>query len=51
MTYVEAKRKELKTDWPVTEGLTAKTQKQTGRLMNLVPQDGNVPKRLKVGLR
>lgn len=30
MTYVENKRKELKTIWPITEGTTAGTTKQTG---------------------
>lgn len=30
--------KELKTDWPVEEGLTAGTTKQTGRKMNLTPE-------------
>ena len=30
--------KELKTNWPIEEGLTAETQKQTGRVMNLQPQ-------------
>jgi len=33
------KEKELKTDWPITEGLTAGTTKQTGRLMNLMPTE------------
>ena len=28
--------KELKTDWPVEEGLIARTTKQTGRITNLV---------------
>ena len=35
------KEKEIKTDWPVTEGLTAGTQKQTGRQTNLTPQKGS----------
>ncbi len=30
--------KELKTKWPVEKGLTAKTQKQTGRQMKLLAQ-------------
>tara|TARA_Y100000310_G_C20646068_1_gene796647 strand:- start:271 stop:435 length:165 start_codon:yes stop_codon:yes gene_type:complete len=30
--------KELKTDWPVEEGLIARTTKQTGRTMNLLPE-------------
>jgi len=50
MTYVGNKQKELKTKWPIEEGLTAKTQKQTGRVMNLVPKQTNVPKKDKVGL-
>ena len=33
--------KEIKTDWPVTEGLTAGTQKQTGRKTNLTPVEGS----------
>ena len=36
-----AGEKELKTDWPIEEGLTARTQKQTGRVMNLVPEEGS----------
>jgi len=31
--------KELKTDWPITEGLTARTTKQTGRVTRLVPEE------------
>ena len=50
MAYVENKRKEIKTKWPIEEGLTAKTQKQTGRVMNLVPRQTNVPRKDKVGL-
>jgi len=30
--------KELKTDWPIEEGLTAKTQTQTGRKTDLIAQ-------------
>lgn len=46
--------KELKIDWPVEEGLTAGTTKQTGRVMNLQPQGLNgvksiVSEREKVG--
>ena len=33
--------KEIMTRWPVDEGLTARTQKQTGRSMNLVPEGLN----------
>ena len=33
--------KELRTDWPNEEGLTARTQKQTGRQMNLIPEGIN----------
>ena len=43
--------KELKTDYPIDEGLTARTQKQTGRITNLVAErEGKVPDREKVGL-
>ena len=43
--------KELRTNWPVEEGLIARTTKQTGRQTNLVPTDGSiVPRRNKVGL-
>lgn len=42
--------KELKKDWPVEEGLTAKTQKQTGRISNLVPKKSIVQFEEKVGL-
>ena len=42
--------KELKTNWPVEEGLVARTTKQTGRVMNLVPQSSKVRKRDKIGL-
>tara|TARA_Y100000034_G_C6839623_1_gene379739 strand:- start:104 stop:268 length:165 start_codon:yes stop_codon:yes gene_type:complete len=34
--------KELKTDWPVEEGLTAETQKQTGRTTNLVVEEKSI---------
>ena len=30
--------KEIKNDWPHEEGLTAETQKQTGRKMQLEPE-------------
>ena len=42
--------KELRTSWPTEEGLTARTQKQTGRTMNLVPEKSIVLRRNKVGL-
>ena len=43
--------KELKTDWPVEKGLIAGTTSQTGRQMNLVPQEGsNIPRREKEGI-
>lgn len=29
----------IKTDWPIEEGLTAGTQKQTGREMNLIAEE------------
>ena len=51
MTYVGLAQKEIKTDYPITEGLTAGTTKQTGKVMNLVPKTRDmVPKRLRVGL-
>lgn len=37
----EQGEKEIKTDWPIEEGLTAETQKQTGRISNLVAQEGS----------
>ena len=52
MTYVSKSGKELKTKWPNEEGLTAKTQKQTGRVMNLEAQEGSlVLRRNKVGIK
>ena len=42
--------KELKTKYPVTEGLTAGTTKQTGKTMNLVPQTSVVSKKESFGL-
>ena len=42
--------KELKTKWPVVEGLTAATTKQTGRTMNLVPEKSTVSRRVRCGL-
>lgn len=45
------KEKELKTDWPVTDGLTAGTTKQTGHQENLIATEGsNVAKRKKKGM-
>lgn len=40
--------KELKTDWPIEEGLTARTQKQTGRISNLEYEESKVLSRMKV---
>ncbi len=43
--------KELKTKWPVEEGLTARTQTQQGRQSNLIPEIAStVLQRNKVGL-
>src|SRR3990167_5587984 len=42
-------QKELKTKWPVTEGLTASTTSQTGREMSLKPIKSLVPKRTTIG--
>jgi len=33
---------EVVTRYPVDEGLTAGTEKQTGRLLNLIAQEGSV---------
>jgi len=43
--------KELKTDWPIEDGLTAGTQKQTGRVTNLVAENSIVPERETIGVR
>ena len=43
--------KELKTDYPVEEGLTAGTQKQTGRVTNLVAENSIIPERETTGIR
>tara|TARA_Y100000310_G_scaffold316313_2_gene367854 strand:- start:244 stop:414 length:171 start_codon:yes stop_codon:yes gene_type:complete len=43
--------KEVKTRYPVEEGLTGGTEKQTGRTTNLVPEEKSlVPDREKIGL-
>ena len=34
--------KELKTNWPVEKGLTAGTQRQAGRVTNLVIQEATL---------
>ena len=45
------KEKELKTDWPVTVGLTVGTTKQTGELMNLMPEEKSfIPARKRKGI-
>ena len=41
-------QKELRTEWPVEEGLTGGTQKQTGRTTNLVPENSVVPESKKI---
>ena len=52
MTYAFKGQKELKTNWPITSGLTAGTTKQAGRIMNLEAQDGStVLRRNKVGIK
>ncbi|NJO30853.1 MAG: hypothetical protein HC874_27345 [Richelia sp. SL_2_1] len=45
-----AQQKEVKTRWPVEEGLTAGTTKQTGRVTNLVPEKSFVREEEKIGL-
>jgi hypothetical protein len=43
--------KEIKTDWPVEEGLVAGTTKQEGRVSNLVAQErSTVLERYRKGL-
>jgi len=52
MAYKTKSAKELKRFYPIEEGLTAETQKQTGRIMNLMPVEGStVSKKEKVGLK
>lgn len=46
-----AKTRFIKTNWPITKGLTAGTTKQTGKKMNLVPEeDSLIPEKDKAGL-
>jgi hypothetical protein len=40
----------INTEWPVEEGLEAGTQKQKGRIMNLVPISSNVTQNDSVGI-
>ena len=40
----------IKTEWPVEEGLEAGTQKQKGRIMNLVPAMSNVTRNDSIGI-
>lgn len=42
--------KEVKTKYPVEDGTTAGTTKQTGKTMNLIPDISKVSKRKQVGL-
>lgn len=44
------KQKEIKTEFPVAEGLITGTTTQTGRVMNLVPEQSLVPQRERCGL-
>lgn len=43
-------QKELKTKYPITSSLTARTTKQTGRTMNLIPEKSFVNSRDEVGI-
>jgi len=50
-----AGEKEIKTDWPIEEGLTAETQKQEGRQSSLIAEGLNglkssVPNREREGI-
>ena len=49
MAYT-AGQKELKTDWPIEDGIIAETTKQTGHVMSLVPEKSFVSQRYKVGI-
>jgi len=42
--------KELRTNWPVEDGLTAGTQKQEGRTKNLVAEETVVSEKDRVGI-
>ena len=43
--------KELKRNYPVEDGIIARTTKQEGHTMNLVPEEGsNVSRRFKAGI-
>jgi len=45
------KEKELKTDWPFTDGLTAETTRTSKNQINLIPTEGSfIPKRDKTGM-
>jgi hypothetical protein len=43
-------KKYIKTNYPITEGLTAGTTKQTGRISNLLYENTIIPQRERVGL-
>lgn len=40
-TDIERGEKEIRTEWPIEEGLEAGTQTQIGRVSNLVIQEGS----------
>jgi len=42
--------KEIKTDWPIDEGLTGGTQKQTGRTINLEYEESVVSQKDREGI-
>lgn len=42
--------KEIATRWPITDGLTARVNKQTGRITNLIPQQSLLNRRERFGL-
>ena len=52
MAYVFKSAKELKRFYPIVKGLTARTQSQEGRIMNLEAQQGStVSRRQKPGIK
>ena len=47
----KSKTRHVLTDWPVTSGLTAGTERQEGRTVNLVAENSTrVPERFRKGL-
>lgn len=46
-----ARSQDVSKKYPTTKGLTAKTNTQTGRQMNMIPEKGTlIPERKRVGI-